>query len=221
MLRLHNSLTSQAEKRLLQWVCQRLPYWVTPDMLTLLGLAGAGIAFCGYWLADRSPYWLWLAIGGIILNWLGDSLDGSLARFRQAERPKYGFFVDHMTDTISMALIGLGIGVSPFADLTIGLVALIAYYLMMILSLITCLSTQVFRISFHGIGPTEIRLCIITGTLTASMMPIPRFAFGATQVTIYDIFILVLAALMFVRGFVQAIQTGIELSALDPRVRLK
>jgi phosphatidylglycerophosphate synthase len=136
-------------------------------MLTLLGVIGAGMSFCGYWLSHHGEAWLWLAVVGIAINWLGDSLDGSLARFRKAERSRYGFFLDHMTDTLSMALIGIGIGLSPYVHLASAGIVLMVYYLMMILSLTTCLATGNFRISFNGIGPTEIRLFIIAFTLAA------------------------------------------------------
>lgn len=219
MLRVHNSLTSRAEKRLLLWLCRCLPRWVTPDMLTLVGLIGAGMAFAGFWFANTHLVWLWLAIAGLIINWLGDSLDGTLARHLNAERAKYGFFVDHMTDTFAMALIGVGIGVSPFAHLTSALVVLIAYYLMTILSLITCVTTNIFRISFNGLGPTEVRLAVIACSFAVIMWPIPRFAWGGMQVTLYDIVVLSAAALMFIQGTARAIVTAQELAAADPRAR--
>jgi len=107
--RINQTLTSHAERRVLNWLCARMPRAVTSDMLTFLGVVGAVLTFAGFFLSDRSVSWLWLAIAGLVLNWLGDSLDGSLARYRGTERPRYGFFLDHMADTFVMALVAVGV----------------------------------------------------------------------------------------------------------------
>lgn len=190
-------------------------------MLTLLGLLGAAMALCGYWLAQEDLSWLWLATLGVAINWLGDSLDGTLARHLNIERPKYGFFVDHMTDAFAMALIGIGIGLSPFAQFSIALIALLAYYLMTILSLITCVATQVFRISFNGIGPTEVRLAIVAFTVAAIFFPIPQMPWAGSGLSLYDLIILGLAGLMLMRATVQAILTGRDLALADPKTGTK
>ena len=98
MKRINETVMSNYEKRLLDWACARIPAWVTSDMLTALGVIGAGMIFAGFSLSSNSSSWLSLVIAGLALNWAGDSLDGSLARYRMAERREYGFFLDHIPE---------------------------------------------------------------------------------------------------------------------------
>lgn len=214
--RINASLSGRIERPLLQWLCIRMPAWVTSDQLTGLGVAGAGLAFLGYWLSHYSPAYLWLACAGVVLNWFGDSLDGSLARHRSRERPRYGFFLDHMTDTMAMALIALGIGCSPYGAITSAMAVLLAYYLMVILTMVTSKTTGVFAISFAGIGPTEIRLFIVACTMAAFVFPTPVFEFQETQFTLYDAVMVGLAGLLVATCIVQAIKTARMLARQDP-----
>ncbi|MCJ2180603.1 CDP-alcohol phosphatidyltransferase family protein [Novosphingobium album (ex Hu et al. 2023)] len=185
-------------------------------MLTSLGVAGAAVSLCGYWASASDAGWLWVAIGGLAINWLGDSLDGSLARHRNAERPRYGFFIDHMTDTLAMALIAIGIGLSPYADLTCAMAVLLAYYVLVIFSMANCIATGVFRITFNGVGPTEIRLVIMACTASAALMPIPRYQVGIYMLTVFDLIMLVFAAVMMVMCAQQAIKTARALAVEEP-----
>jgi archaetidylinositol phosphate synthase len=159
--RVHQSWLGPLERPLLAWLAERLPAAVAPDDLTVLG--GLGALFCGfsYWATTLSPNFLWLASAGLILNWLGDSLDGTLARCRGIERPRYGFFVDHTTDAISQLLIILGLGASPYIRFDTACLALISYWIAALFTFIRALATQILQISYHGIGPTEARLGLI------------------------------------------------------------
>lgn len=212
MERVNASLTGRIERPLLQWLCARMPAWVTSDRLTALGVAGAALAFIGYWLSHRTDTYLWLACLGIMLNWFGDSLDGSLAR----ERPRYGFFLDHMTDTLAMALIALGIGFSPYGSITSAMAVLLGYYVMVILTMVTSKTTGVFAISFAGVGPTEIRLFIIGCTILAITLPTPTFEFQGAHYTLYDSVMVGLTALLVLTCTVQAMQTASALAEQDP-----
>lgn len=214
--RVHESLTGRIERPLLQWLCSRMPAWLTSDQLTALGVVGSGIAFIGYWLSQHSSAYLWLACLGILLNWFGDSLDGSLARYRARERPRYGFFLDHMTDTLAMALIALGIGASPYGSITSAMAVLLAYYVMVILTMVTSKTTGVFTISFAGIGPTEIRLLIIICTIVAYATPTPAFEFQNARYTLYDGMMLGFTALLVITCAAQAVATARELAKQDP-----
>lgn len=216
--RINQTLTSHAERRVLNWLCARMPRAVTSDMLTFLGVVGAVLTFAGFFLSDRSVSWLWLAIAGLVLNWLGDSLDGSLARYRGTERPRYGFFLDHMADTFVMALVAVGVGLSPFAHLESGLAVLGAYYLMVILTMTTCVVTGKFRISFAGCGPTEIRLGIIAGTLATIMVPPTGFLVFGVILTAWDFLLLILAAALVVTCLAQIVGTLSRLSTEDPLI---
>jgi archaetidylinositol phosphate synthase len=114
-------LLASVERRVLPWLSRRLPAWVLPDHLTLLGVFAAfGIAVA-YVLSNQDPVWLWAASGLLVVHWFGDSLDGTLARERKIERPRYGYYLDHLTDAVATAVIGIGLGLSPHMLLTTGL----------------------------------------------------------------------------------------------------
>ena len=154
-------LLARPEARVLEWIARRLPRFVMPDHLTLLGvLAAVGIA-AAYALSNRDPVWLWAASGLLVVHWLGDSLDGTLARVRRSERPRYGYYLDHLVDAIATALIGIGLGLSPYMLLATGLVIVVAY---LVLSINTYLETNVlgvFSLGYGRLGPTEARLALI------------------------------------------------------------
>src|ERR671922_718762 len=154
-------LLARAEGRALEWIARRLPARVMPDHLTGLGvLAAVGIA-AAYALSNRDPVWLWAASGLLVVHWLGDSLDGTLARVRRSERPRYGYYLDHLVDAVATALIGIGLGLSPHMLLATGLVIVLAY---LVLSINTYLETQVFgtfTLGYGRVGPTEARLALI------------------------------------------------------------
>ena len=154
-------LLARHEGRVLDWLAQRLPARVMPDHMTLLGvLAALGIG-AAYWLTLRDPVWLWVASGLLIVHWLGDSLDGTLARVRRIERPTYGYYLDHLVDAVATAVIGIGLGLSPYLLLATGLAIVIAY---LVLSINTYLETQafgVFSLGYGRLGPTGARLGLI------------------------------------------------------------
>jgi phosphatidylglycerophosphate synthase len=149
------------EARVLEWIAGRLPAWVKPDHLTALGVLAALAIGAAYVLSNGSSAWLWAASGLLVLHWLGDSLDGTLARARKSERPRYGYYLDHLVDAFATAAIGIGLGLSPHMLLAVGLAIVIAY---LILSINTYLETQafgVFTLGYGRFGPTEARLALI------------------------------------------------------------
>ncbi len=154
-------LLARHEARVLDWLAHRLPKRVMPDHMTLLGvLAALGIG-AAYWLTLRDPAWLWVASGLLVVHWLGDSLDGTLARVRRIERPKYGYYLDHLVDAGATIAIGVGLGLSPYMTLVTGLAIVVAY---LALSINTYLETQVFGVFSLGygrFGPTEARVALI------------------------------------------------------------
>ena len=128
--RVHRSLTADIEKRILCWMAERAPAWLTSDQLTILGLAAqmaAGLAFAA---ARAHRLMLLAAVAGIALNWLGDSLDGTLARVRRRQRPRYGFYVDHMVDLFGALALMLGLGASGFAHWPVAIAMLVAFLLL-------------------------------------------------------------------------------------------
>ena len=154
-------LLAEPERRLLRAIAMRLPAWVTSDLLTLLGVVGALGAGVAYALSGLSPAWLWAASALLLVNWFGDSLDGTLARVRRAERPRYGYYLDHVVDAFATAAIGAGIGLSPYVHLAVALAGVVAY---LVLSINIYLESQVFgvfRLSYGRVGPTEARMVLV------------------------------------------------------------
>jgi archaetidylinositol phosphate synthase len=159
--RVHDSWLRPLERPTLSWLVRQIPAAVKPDYLTIIGVIGAFICGTSYWASSLSPTFLWLASTGLIVNWLGDSLDGTLARFRKIERPRYGFFVDNSTDIVSEACIFLGLGASPYMRFDIACLALLSFYIASLFTFIRAITCRVFQISYYGIGPTEIHLGLV------------------------------------------------------------
>lgn len=159
--RVQESFLSGSERDLLRFLCRRLPTWATPDLLTTVGVFGAILTALGYIGTNLSPALLFLASFGLFVNWFGDSLDGSLARFRHAERHRYGFFLDHSMDAASNLIIAVGLGLTPYVDMGAALFTLVGYLLLGLSVFLDSHVSGKFRLSFLGFGPTELRLVMI------------------------------------------------------------
>ena len=156
-----NFLLARHEKRLLTAIARRLPRWILPDDLTALGVASA-IGICVAYCATNADHrWLWVASALLVVHWLGDSLDGTLARVRGIERPRYGYYLDHLVDAISTACIGIGLGLSPFMLLATGALIVVAYLMLSINVYLESYALGRFSIGYGRIGPTEVRLILI------------------------------------------------------------
>jgi archaetidylinositol phosphate synthase len=209
-------LLARAETRVLTWIAARLPQWVKPDHLTALGvLAAFGIAGA-YLLSNGDKTWLWAASALLVVHWLGDSLDGTLARVRRIERPKYGYYLDHLVDALATAVIGLGLGLSPFMLLAVGLAIVIAY---LILSINTYLETHafgVFALGYGGVGPTEVRLALIAlNTLLALGVGV-GFHVAGLGLTVLDLIGLAIAGVMLAALLGRAKGNLRRLAELEP-----
>lgn len=191
--RINDILLGPLERPALQWLSARMPAWVNPDILTGIGILGAFLIFISYWLTNVNKGFLWLASLGFVINWFGDSLDGTLARYRKIERPKYGFFVDHTVDALSETMVIIGLGLSPYMRFDIACLVLIGYLLMSVLVFITTAVTGVFQISYGKIGPTEIRVIVILLNTFIFFLgnPIIKLPWGA--VSVVDLFGILLA----------------------------
>ena len=163
--RIQENLTAGVERRILNWLCARLPLWWTPDRLTALGFGGAVLVGIGYALSNFSPEWLWLAVAGYCLNWFGDSLDGSVARYRKIERPNYGYFIDHSLDALSNMILIIGMGLSPYLRMDTALLGLSGYLLLSIHTFISANLFGVMNLTYFGGGPTEVRIMLIVLTI--------------------------------------------------------
>ena len=153
-------LLAEPERRLLRAIALRLPHWLTSDMLTALGIAGALLVGMCYALSSVSPYWLFGVAPALALNWFGDSLDGTLARVRSHERPRYGYYLDHIVDAFATLAVGVGVGLSPFVDLEIALLLVVGYLGLSINVYLESSVMGVFRIDYGGLGPTEARILL-------------------------------------------------------------
>ncbi len=177
--RIQENFLAKSERRLLTALCRRMPPWVRPDLLTAIGVAGAAIIFLGYALSTFHPAWLWLAIGGYAVQWFGDSMDGSLARFRKIERPSFGYFIDHSCDGLATLLIMVGMGLSPFVRLDIALLALAGYLLLAVHAFLAARVLNELKLSYVAAGPTELRLVLIGVTVAMMVLGDGPGAFGA------------------------------------------
>jgi len=169
--RVHNALTAKVEKRLLVWLAARIPKAIRPDHLTALALAGQILAGVAYALSSRDGRFLWLVNCFLLLNWFGDSLDGTLARIRNQQRPRYGFYVDHMADAFGALALMVGLGCSGYLHWEIAAGMLLCFYALSIESYLATYTTGRFHLS-HGIfGPTEIRILLIVGNILVRTHP--------------------------------------------------
>src|SRR6266496_1418532 len=169
--RIQQSLLAVAEKRTLIWLAQRSPAWINSDHLTALGFSAQIMAGVSYALSSRSRYWLLAVIAFLGLNWLGDSLDGTLARVRQRQRPRYGFYVDHMVDGFgAVALMG-GLALSGYMHPYLAIGLLIAFLVLSIQSYLATYTLGEFRLSFWSFGPTELRVLLAIGNLALFRWP--------------------------------------------------
>ncbi len=158
--RIQTSVLNPLEKKVLVWLAERMPKWVTSDMLTMVGFLGALIMATGYALANNDLRWLWLSCFGLFVNWFGDSLDGSIARVRNTQRKTYGFYIDHNVDVINETIMFIGVGCSPLVNMSFAMLALVAYFMLSIYVYIDCHLKGEMRLTYGGLGPTEFRLLL-------------------------------------------------------------
>ena len=160
-VRIQTSILNAAEKKILVWLAQRQTKWMTSDMLTLVGTFGAAVIAAGYILSFYNINWLWLSSLGFVINWYGDSLDGTLARVRNHQRPVYGYYIDHTVDAVNEFLIVLGVGLSGLMHLSLALMVLVFYLMLTVNVSINAHLKKEFRLTYAKLGPTEFRLIMI------------------------------------------------------------
>lgn len=163
--RVHTALTAKAERRLLIWLAERTPAWINSDYLTGLALLAQMAAGASYVLAARHASALWLVNLFLFLNWLGDSLDGTLARVRNRQRPRYGFYLDHVADAVGALALMAGLGGSGYVHWPVAVGMLICFYLLSIESYLAAYAIGDFHISHGLMGPTEIRILLAIGNV--------------------------------------------------------
>lgn len=212
--RVNDILLGPLERPALQWLAAHMPVWVTPDTCTGIGVVGAVMILISYVLSNYNPNYLWLASVGFIINWLGDSLDGTLARYRRIERPRYGFYIDHITDVVCQLMIFLGLGLTPHVSFNIACLALIGYLLLSVLVYVRTYVVGEFKISYGGLGPTESRLIAILLNTSMYIFGEQNIVLGQVVFSVYDVIVAAIALLLLAFFFNTATQEARKLAAL-------
>jgi phosphatidylglycerophosphate synthase len=215
-VREHRSVLAAAEKRLLIRIASHLPPSIHSDHLTVLALAAMALAGVGFWLAQWDTNWLWVVVGALAINWFGDSLDGTLARIRRVERPRYGFYVDHVVDIVGITFLMTGLACSGFMTPVIALALLVAYLLVSGEVFLATTVRGVFRMSFAGMGPTELRIVLSIGAV--ALRGDPHVSLGALgRVQLFDVGgVVAIAGLLVALGWA-IVQNTRALARLEPR----
>ncbi|HUK52091.1 MAG TPA: CDP-alcohol phosphatidyltransferase family protein [Candidatus Binatia bacterium] len=215
--RAQQSLLSRVEKRTLLWLAARLPRWVSSDGLTLLGfvsMLGAGLC---YWLARYQRLGLLLVILFLAINWFGDSLDGTLARFRNQPRPRYGFYVDHVVDTFGALFLLAGLALSGYMGPAVAASLLIAYYILSIEVYLATYTIGTFHMSFGGFGPSELRILLAIGNLALFFHPgVPQVRILQAEYRLFDVGGTIGAAGMLLMAIAAAARHSAELYRSEP-----
>jgi archaetidylinositol phosphate synthase len=207
--RIQVNVTAKSERRLLTFLAANLPDWVTPDRLTALGIAGAIIVLTAQIASRHDRSFFWIASFGLVVHWLGDSLDGSLARFRKIERPKYGYFLDHTVDAFCNFIIMLGFGLTLYIRMDVALFALVGYFFLCMYVFINNHISGEMQLSFVGFGPTELRLCLIAINTGMYFCGRAGIVLGEQFFSYYD-GVLLFAGVVFVTIYVVQMVKGIR-----------
>ena len=221
--RIQTSLINDLERKALVAMARRMPRWVNSDMLTFFGVFGALVVMAGYTLTHYDYRWLWLASLGLVFNWFGDSLDGSLARVRHTQRPTYGFFLDHNMDGITITLMCVGAGLSPFLNLYLAMAVLVVYLLLSVYVYISAHLKGEFKLTYAKLGPTEFRLIVIViNTLFICIRPLREYVrvvslFGTPlRLTMLDYMVGVIFVFLVVIHIASLVHDAREYAVLDP-----
>jgi len=212
--RVHTSVLAAAERRCLVRIAGRLPAYVNSDHLTTLaGVAMAGAGIC-YWIGPGSPAAMLAAIALLAVNWFGDSLDGTVARVRHHERPRYGFYVDHVLDVVGILCLLAGFALGGIMTPLIAAGFLVAYYLLMVEIALATHAVGTFRISFWKFGPTELRILLAVGTL--QLLRSPYVTLAGERFLLFDVGGIVAIAALCVTFIASAVTNGRLLYRLEP-----
>ena len=221
--RIQTSVLNGIEKKVLVKMANHLPSWVTSDMLTLIGVFGALLTGTGFVLTYFSYQWLWLSSLGLIINWFGDSLDGTLARVRNTQRPIYGYYLDHNTDLLCQLAIFGGIGLSPMMNMGVAMLVLVMYLMLEVYVSINAHLKSEFRLTYAKMGPTEFRLLvIILNTIIICSPHLQQFSRShillgvETTCRFMDYVGCIVAAIMFIMYLVCFIKDARYFAKIDP-----
>ena len=220
--RIQTSILNALEKKALVWLAGKQPRWMTSDVLTYIGVLGAVVCAVGFALANLDIRYLWLSSLGLVINWYGDSLDGTLARVRNTQRPVYGFFIDHTLDAITISIMCIGAGLSPIFRLDVALLVLAGYLVLSIYTYVCTILKGEFRLTYGSLGPTEFRLIVIIINTVVMYTPWVGIRMSCeclgtnVEYGVFDIAGVAIAVILFVMQFSQFLKDRRILSAQDP-----
>lgn len=223
-VRIQTSLLNAAEKKALLWLAERQPKWVNSDILTYIGHLGSIIIALGFVLSCYSVHFLWVSVFGFFVNWYGDSLDGTLARFRNQQRPTYGYYIDHTVDVINEAIMFMGVGLSPFMRFDLACVVFAVYLMLTINVSMNAHLKGEFRLTYAKLGPTEFRLvCIVACILLIGVKSLRTFALeipwkgDVFTMNILDVVGFIILFVLVVIYFLSIIQDAKYYAKIDPK----
>jgi phosphatidylglycerophosphate synthase len=216
LLRQNNGLLQPLERPALQWLVVRMPPWATPDRLTFAGFIGAVIVMGAYALAAYDLAWLWIASLGFIINWFGDSLDGTVARHRRMERPRYGFFLDSLVDVLEQFLLTIGLGLSGLIRWDLSFFAFSVFLMMSILSFVRASVSNIYRLTYGGMGLTEIRVVFILLNTMIYFFPPDTFSGLVLPMTYPNMISVIWSSALLMTFVVSMLAQLREVAAEDP-----
>lgn len=226
--RIQTSVLNALEKKVLIWLAERQPAWVTSDMLTYVGTFGSVLIAAGYILSAWNIQFLWLSSFGFIVNWYGDSLDGTLARVRKTQRPVYGYYIDHTMDVINELLMFAGIGMSGLMHFPIAILVLVVYLMLTVNVSINAHLKKEFRLTYAGMGPTEFRIIMIMiNTCFVLIRPLREFVLEITlagrglDLTALDCIAIIILIILFIIYLTEIIKDAKEYAMMDPPKKYK
>jgi phosphatidylglycerophosphate synthase len=217
--RVLDTFTGPLERPTLRWLAAHMPSWMNPDIRTAIGVIGGLVILFGFWLTGIDRNFLWLVNLGFVINWFGDSLDGTLARYRRIERPVYGFYIDHAVDAYVEIMIVLGLGLSPYVRFDLACLGLIGYLLLAVLVYVrTCVKGE-FVISYGKLGPTEVRLIIMAANTLVYFVGNPAMTMFSLTLTIYDWIVIFIVLLIFLIAILTTMTQARQLARVDAERR--
>jgi phosphatidylglycerophosphate synthase len=214
LTRMQTNILAAAERALLLRICGLLPRWMRPDHLTTIGMLGSVAIFAGYAGSNFGAGWLLLSLAGYFIQWFGDSLDGSLARFRQIERPSYGYFLDHSCDGVTTFLILAGIGVSPYVRMDVALLGLVGYLLLSVHAFLCARILGELKLTYAAAGPTELRVMLIVLTVAMILLGPAPGMFG--PVSGFDLFLGTVGFALYLLFIWHTVGVARRLAKMDP-----
>jgi phosphatidylglycerophosphate synthase len=217
-IRENNGVLAAAERRVLLWLARRIPRRVNPDHLTALAAAGMALCAAGFIAGAAERRALLVVVAGLVINWFGDSLDGTLARVRDCQRPRYGYYVDHVLDAAGILVLFAGLAISGFMTPIVAAALLIAYYLVSIEVYLATHALGRFRMSFWMMGPTELRIVLAIGAL--ALMRDPSVTLAGDPYLLFDVGGAIGAAGLLATAVVSAISNTRALFRQEPRIRV-